>query len=153
MLTYQSIGKGGFRLSSDSGRESLLSRYGILGNALRRSYSEAATLTLDGNTAVLHTPRREVTVTVEEISCGFAITIPLREGERLFGLGDATRDAVMVRGLKVPVHVCNVGIFAAGEIPVFSGHRPNRPKDLTKKRNCNCSSVFCFVTRGGGLIP
>ena len=37
MLSYQSIGKGGFRLSSDSGRESLLSRYGILKNELRRT--------------------------------------------------------------------------------------------------------------------
>ena len=37
MLTYRSIGKGGFRLSSDSGRESLLSRYGILKDALRRT--------------------------------------------------------------------------------------------------------------------
>ena len=153
MLTYESIGKGGFRLTSDTGRESLLSRYGILKNTLARTYSESATLKISGNTAVLGGARRDVLITVEEHSCGFAVSIPLRKGERLFGLGDATRDAVMVRGLKVPVHVCNVGIFAAGEIPVFSGHRPNRPKDLTKKRNCNCSSVFCFVTRGGGLIP
>ena len=111
MLTYQSIGKGGFRLMSDSGRESLLSRYGILKNSLRRTYSETAALTLDGNTATLSGARRDVTLTLEEMSCGFSISIPLREGERLFGLGDATRDAVMVRGLHVPVHVCNVASY------------------------------------------
>ena len=53
MLTFQKIGDGGFRLTSDSGRESLLSRYGILKNELRRTYSEAASLTIDGNTATL----------------------------------------------------------------------------------------------------
>lgn len=111
MLTYQSIGKGGFRLTSDTGRESLLSRYGILTNTLRRTYSESATLTLNGNTAVLGGAHRDVSITVEEHSCGFAVSIPLREGERLFGLGDATRDAVMVRGLHVPVHVCNVASY------------------------------------------
>lgn len=111
MLTYQSIGKGGFRLSSDSGRESLLSRYGILKDALRRTYSEVATLSLDGNTATLHTARRDVTLTVAEQERGFSVTVPLSAGERLFGLGDATRDAVMLRGLKVPVHVCNVASY------------------------------------------
>ena len=111
MLTYQSIGKGGFRLSSDSGRESLLSRYGILKNSLRRTYSETAALTLDGNTATLTGARHDVSITVEEMSCGFFISIPLGKGERLFGLGDATRDAVMLRGLKVPVHVCNVASY------------------------------------------
>ena len=111
MLTYQTLGRGGFRLVSDSGRESLLSRYGILGDCLRRAYSDTATLSVDGNTAVLHATRRDVQITVNELSCGFSISIPLREGERLFGLGDATRDAVMVRGLHVPVHVCNVASY------------------------------------------
>ena len=111
MLTYESIGKGGFRLTSDTGRESLLSRYGILKNTLARTYSESATLKISGNTAVLGGARRDVLITVEEHSCGFAVSIPLRKGERLFGLGDATRDAVMVRGLHVPVHVCNVASY------------------------------------------
>ena len=111
MLTYESIGKGGFRLTSDTGRESLLSRYGILKNTLARTYSESATLKISGKTAVLGGARRDVLITVEEHSCGFAVSIPLRKGERLFGLGDATRDAVMVRGLHVPVHVCNVASY------------------------------------------
>ena len=111
MLTYESIGKGGFRLTTDTGRESLLSRYGILKNTLARTYSESATLTISGNTALLGGARRDVLITVEEHSCGFAVSIPLRKGERLFGLGDATRDAVMVRGLHVPVHVCNVASY------------------------------------------
>ncbi len=69
MLTYQPIGKGGFRLMSDSGRESLLSRYGILKNELRHTNSEVASLTLDGNTATLTGARREVTLTVNELPC------------------------------------------------------------------------------------
>ena len=50
MLIVRSLGEGGFRLTSDRGRESLLSRYGILKNELRRSYSKTAALTLDGKT-------------------------------------------------------------------------------------------------------
>ena len=55
MLTVTKLGDGGFRLCSDRGRESLLSRYGILADSLRRSYSKEATLTVDGQTALLHT--------------------------------------------------------------------------------------------------
>ena len=111
MLTVTKLGDGGFRLTSDRGRESLLSRYGILGDTLRRSYSRDATLTVDGESAVLRTGNREVSLRVLELERGFSVEIPLRPGERLFGLGDATRDAVMVRGLHVPVHVCNVASY------------------------------------------
>lgn len=111
MLTVQKIGEGGFRVYSDSGRESLLNRYGILRDTLRRVYSEAATATAEGNTVTLSLPARKVMITVEEFSRGFRLDIPLRRGERLFGLGDATRDAVMVRGLRVPVHVCNIASY------------------------------------------
>ena len=46
----------------------------------------------------------------------------------------------------------SVRIFAAGEIPVLSGHRPNRLKDLTKKRNYESGSVFCVIgTVIGGI--
>lgn len=111
MLTVKTLGAGGFRLTSDRGRESLLSRYGILKDTLRRDYAPAATLVADGNTATLSHGDRTVTLTVTEYAEGFRVDIPLRPGERLFGLGDATRDALMVRGLKVPVHVCNVSSY------------------------------------------
>ena len=111
MLQVKKLGDGGFRVFSDSGRESLLSRYGILSDTLRRSYCPEATVTVDGGTAVLKTPNRTVVLTVTEFSRGFRIDVPLRSGERFFGLGDATRDAVMVRGLHVAVHVCNIASY------------------------------------------
>ena len=111
MLTVKKIGEGAFRLTSDMGRESLLSRYGILGDSLRRAYAPEATMDTDGKSAILHTAGRDVSIAVTELSRGFRVDIPLRAGERIFGLGDATRDAVMVRGLHVPVHVCNVASY------------------------------------------
>lgn len=111
MLTVKSLGEGGFRVTSDSSRESLLSRYGILKDTLRRSYCRDAAVTVNGGTVTLTGPSHEVSVTITEYASGFRLDIPLRPGERLFGLGDATRDAVMIRGLRVPVHVCNVSSY------------------------------------------
>ena len=111
MLAFKKIGEGAFRITADHGRESLLSRYGILKDTLRRNYAPQATLTVEGNAATLSHRGRTLTLTLTEYTEGFRIDIPLRPGERLFGLGDATRDAVMVRGLRVPVHVCNVASY------------------------------------------
>ena len=47
---------------------------------------------------------------------GYRLDIPLTKKERLFGLGDANRDNVMIRGKTIPVWVCNVVSY--GPLPI-----------------------------------
>jgi len=90
---------------------SLLSRYGILradpeenviSDALKESGESSFTLTAG---------KREVEVTVKKEEKGFTVSIPLSEKERLFGLGDATREGVMVRGYKKLMDIANISSY------------------------------------------
>ena len=117
MLSIKKIGNGGFRVTVEGGKKSMFTRYGILKDELRREYSDSkAELTESG--VVLRGTKRDVEFDVENFqNGGFQIRIPLQKQERLFGLGDANRDSVMIRGKTLNIWVANVASY--GPMPVL----------------------------------
>ncbi len=95
--------------------ESMLYRYGIL-----TSDSELAAddiCTTKDNCIHFCAGKRDLDISVEHLSCGFKLRIPLSENERLFGLGDATRENVMIRGTRADIYIENVRTY--GPMPIL----------------------------------
>ena len=117
MLTLQKIGGGCYRAYLQEGKQSMFTRYGILKDSLSKDYSDAtAEVAEDG--VLFHGVKRDLAVSVEQFGDkGFQIKIPLAKDERLFGLGDANRDSVMIRGKTLNVWVANVASY--GPMPVL----------------------------------
>ena len=108
------VGKDSFHIAEAEQGKSMLSRYGIL----RENRSAVGSgLALDGDCAVLDTKSGKRRFFFERSAKGFKIRIPLTESERLFGLGDSTRERVMVRGIRANMHVTNVAAY--GPMPVL----------------------------------
>ena len=116
MLQLKKIGNGCYRACLEKGKQSMFSRYGILKENLSRDYADC-TAELVQNSVLLHGVKRDVCVTVEQFEKGFQLKIPLEKKERLFGLGDANRDSVMIRGKTLNVWVANVASY--GPMPVL----------------------------------
>ncbi len=117
MLTFKKLGDGAFHITSENAKGGMLTRYGFLGSSLKQSYSKASVL-INGNTVTLQGAKRNLAVTVTEINGGgYRLDIPLTEKERLFGVGDATRDGVMLRGKTIGIWVSNV--ISYGPIPLI----------------------------------
>ena len=117
MLKIKEIGKGGYHVTVDGGKVGMFTRYGILKDGLSRDYADCkAELTEKG--AVLHGAKRSVEFLVNNYKKGgFQIRIPLEKKERLFGLGDANRDSVMIRGKTLNIWVANIASY--GPMPVL----------------------------------
>ena len=93
----------------------MLSRYGILDNKLKRSYADCSAEICDTG-VVMHGAKRDVSVDIATFAGGYTLEIPLTEKERLFGMGDANRDSIMIRGKTIGVWVCNV--ISYGPLPI-----------------------------------
>ena len=97
-----------FHIFAGEKSKCLLSKYGILRSDSDESFENDA-LTATGDSAfVLKTHKREVSIEITEKDGGFSVSVPLSEGERLFGLGDATRDRIMVRGTCATMDIANI---------------------------------------------
>ena len=116
MLQLQKIGNGAYRVTMENGKEGLLTRYGFLNDKLSRDYAECnASQTENG--LIFNAVKRDVEIAVRNVSSGgFELKIPLQKEERLFGMGDANRDSMMIRGKTLNVWVANVASY--GPLPV-----------------------------------
>ena len=96
-----------------SGTEStsLLSRYGILRADPTENIPSDAVSKLGDSSFVLKAGKRDVTIEINEYKKGFEVTAKLSDNERLFGLGDSTRDRVMVRGAKCTMDIANISSY------------------------------------------
>ncbi len=115
MFDIKKIGEGAFHITTDGVSNGMLSRYEILTDSLSKEYASCSAELQDDN-VIMHGVKRDVSakITVKNHS-GYSISIPLTEKERLFGLGDATRDGVMMRGMSVNIWVRNISAY--GPIP------------------------------------
>ncbi|MBP3422206.1 MAG: hypothetical protein J6K86_00405, partial [Clostridia bacterium] len=117
MLQIKKIGGGCYHVSLENGKASMFTRYGILNETLSKEYADC-TAEIQENVLLLHGVKRDLSVLVEQFGeKGFQLTLPLEKGERLFGLGDANRDSVMLRGKTLNVWVANVASY--GPMPVL----------------------------------
>ena len=117
MLNLKNIGRGGYRVTVAGGQRSMFTRYGILKDTLSRDYAPCKA-EIDEKGMVLHGVKRDVEFLVENYQGGgFQIRIPLDKKERLFGLGDANRDSMMIRGKTLNIWVANVASY--GPMPVL----------------------------------
>jgi len=73
--------------------------------------------TLSGTKLSFEASKRTLTVEITENKKGYTLTVPMTADERIFGLGDDTRENVMVRGLKVDIYIANVASY--GPMPVI----------------------------------
>ncbi len=117
MLGIKKLGDGAFHIQTDGRSRGMLTRYGILNDSLTKHYADcSAELTSDG--VLMHGAKRDVAVKVTEMKCGgYRLDIPVTEKERFFGIGDATRDQIMLRGKTIGIWVCNVSSY--GPLPLL----------------------------------
>ncbi len=116
MITTKKLGDGAFHIQTDGVSTSLLTRYGIYNDTLSKSYAECSIETSD-ELVVMHGAKRDLSVKITTSKKGgYMLEIPLTEKERLFGIGDATRDCIMIRGKSVGIWVSNVTSY--GPIPL-----------------------------------
>lgn len=117
MLILKKIGNGGYRVTLDGAKAGMLTRYGVLNDELRRDYSNCEAETTEEG-VLLRGTKRDVNFSVDNFKDGgFQIRIPLTKEERLFGLGDANRDSVMIRGKTLNIWIANVASY--GPMPVL----------------------------------
>ena len=117
MVQLKKIGAGCYRAFLQNGKASMFSRYGILKESLSKDYADCLAESNEKG-VLLHGVKRDVSVFVEQFGDkGFQLKIPLTKDERLFGLGDANRDSVMIRGKTLNVWVANVASY--GPMPVL----------------------------------
>ena len=117
MLTVKKIGDGAFHFQTNGKSTGLLSKYGFLTDSLTKSYADCSAELFEGG-AVVHGTKRDVEIKVAEIkSGGYRLDIPLTEKERLFGMADAYRDGVMLRGQSIGVWVSNMVSY--GPMPIL----------------------------------
>ncbi len=115
MLEIKKIGKSAFRITTDGINKGMLSRYGILNDSLSEEYSNCSA-EISNNSVTLHGCKRDVSVNItKRAQGGYSLSIPLTEKERFFGLGDATRDGIMLRGMTVGIWIRNISAY--GPIP------------------------------------
>ena len=96
--------------------DAMLYRYGIL--ARDGVCPDDGACTEENGVLTFRAGKRDVTVETESRAAGgFRLRIPLTERERLFGLGDATRECVMVRGMRTEMFIENVTSY--GPMPVL----------------------------------
>ncbi len=117
MLGIKKLGDGAFHIQTDGKSRGMLSRYGILCDSLTRSYAECS-MELTDYGVLMHGALRDVAVKIAEIKHGgYRLDIPVTENERFFGIGDATRDQIMLRGKTIGIWVCNVSSY--GPLPLL----------------------------------
>ena len=116
MNISKKITEGIFHITNDGKSTGMLSRYGLLNDSVKGTYAKSS-VSVNGDNVVLQGSKRDVEVKITRMNkTGYRLDIPLSEKERLFGLGDANRDNVMIRGKTIGIWVCNV--ISYGPLPI-----------------------------------
>ena len=116
MLCLEKLRGGVYHVRAEKGKTSMFTRYGILKEDISRDYADCSAERTDGG-VTFGCKKRDVAVAVAEYGDkGFCLHIPLTKDERIFGMGDANRDSVMIRGKTLNVWVANVASY--GPMPV-----------------------------------
>lgn len=114
-MFFEKLGDGAFHFHEKKISDGMLSRYGILNGKLNKSYADCSAEICEAG-VVMHGAKRDVSVDITTFAGGYTLEIPLTERERLFGMGDANRDGIMIRGRTIGVWVCNV--ISYGPLPI-----------------------------------
>lgn len=116
-MTVKNLGDGRYHVYAGNPQDRMLYRYGILekDESFTCCGDDGNCRVTEGN--VLFSATRDVTVELSQRSDGYRLTMPLGETERFFGLGDATRKSMQLRGQRLEVHVQNVSCY--GPMPIF----------------------------------
>ena len=94
---------------------SMLSRYGVISGEDTR-IENCEVLSAD-DTRVTFSAKRKLNIEVCENAGGHTYIMPLGTGERIFGLGDANREEIMIRGRRITLHKANVSCY--GPMPII----------------------------------
>ncbi|MBO4594671.1 MAG: glycoside hydrolase family 31 protein [Clostridia bacterium] len=116
MLNIKKLGKGAFHVFADE-NGTLLNRYGILNETVGGNYGASSAVKIKSDVITLSYKNGETEITVIKADKGYKVRIGIDESERLFGMGDATRDTVNVRGTKCVIDVTD--ITAYGPMPIL----------------------------------
>lgn len=131
---------------------SMLSRYKIL-NTTEQELDKNAKISMAGENAFsLNAHKRTVDVTACKNEVGYSVQIKLSEKERLFGLGDATRERVMVRGICATMNITDVDSYGPMNV-VLSSDGWGFILNSTFKSVFDCDSkgdnLFTVTVNGG----
>ena len=107
------IGENIYRVFDGEREASLLDRYGILSLGAELENDGGAELAQSENCDIvtLYAKRKVKFEISKRHDKGYHIRIPLARKERLFGLGDATRKSIMIRGTRADMNVENVASY------------------------------------------
>ncbi len=108
MFTLKQVSNDIYHIVLGEKSLSMLSRYKILNTCEEDLPSDASIKSVGDGTFLLDTPKRQVEVRVEKLEEGYTIQTKLSEKERLFGLGDISRESAMVRGIRANMTITNV---------------------------------------------
>lgn len=142
MLNITSIGTNSFHISEGAPEKSMLYRYNILKKDVPVPENKACALTED---TITLQAKRLVSITVEKAPQGYRLTVPMSEKERFFGMGDATRTTVSMRGQQLIHDIVNVERY--GPMPVFLS-----TDGWSLLLNCTYRSVFDFGASQKDLV-
>ena len=114
-MQFKHIREGIFRVFADNENTCMLSRYGIVKDGAESRLCDGKGIvsgiyTFDATDHSLSVTggKRDMTVSFAARGEGFEIRIPLGDKERLYGLGDSSRDKIMRRGSTVRMFIRNV---------------------------------------------
>ena len=105
MLEIKYLKNGSVHINEGNPERSMLYRYGILE---KDSTGEDTGICKGIDNKITLSAKRVVEISAEKKSYGYRLTIPMSSEERFFGMGDATRESVEMRGRKIELEVKNV---------------------------------------------
>lgn len=114
-MKINQINPGSYHIYSGNRMASMLYRYGILSQDKEVTPDKGCEAVLEG--CILHTPVRDVNFLCYERAEGYELKITLAAGERLFGCGDAQREQLMLRGLKINITIDDY--ISYGPMPIL----------------------------------
>jgi len=110
-MNIRKLQDGIYHIFEGDPNASMLTRYGILNTGIECDNDGVCEETDNG--FVFHASKGDVTFSKSVVGDGYTLTALLDEKERLFGAGDATREKLMLRGLKIKITIANVVSYGA----------------------------------------
>lgn len=114
-MNITKVSDGVYHIYINDKNSSMLYRYGILTPDYALEADDGC-IDADGR-IILSTPRRQTEFMYETKSKGYELSIPLSKSERLFGGGDASRENLMIRGMKIDIRIDDYVSY--GPMPVI----------------------------------
>lgn len=154
MYTVKNLTKDIFHIFEGEKSTCLLSKYGILCPDPEENVPSDALIPSGENAFTLKGGKRDVTAEIIKHGKGFEITVKLSAKERLFGLGDSTRDRVMVRGTKATMDIANISSYGPLNVLLSSdgwGFILNTTFASVFDCDSDGNGVFSAYSTGGGV--